>query len=68
MSLSLRACVEKTVHGLETYWLSVEKNVPGAVISKEGLAENLLRYERLFMLNFPEKAATRKIGFCCKLL
>ena len=50
------------------YYISDEKKVPGAVISKDGHADNLLGRERPFTIDFSEKAASRKIGFCCQLL
>ena len=36
MGFPLQTWVEKTVHGLEIYWLSGKKKVPGTVVSKEG--------------------------------
>ena len=34
--------VEKTVHGVETYWLPDKEKVPGAAVNKEGHAVSLL--------------------------
>ena len=42
MGLSQWAWVEKTVCSVETHWLSGKEKVPGATVSKEGNADNLL--------------------------
>ena len=34
--------VKKTVHGVETHWLSSIEKIPGLLVSKEGHADNLL--------------------------
>ena len=46
MGLSLQSWFEKTVHGVETNWLSGKEKVPGTAVSKEDNTENLLGHER----------------------
>ena len=45
LSLPQRAWVKKTVHRVETYWLSDKLKAPSPAVCKEGDAENLLGYE-----------------------
>ena len=42
MDVSRRVWVENTVHQMKTYWISGKEKVPGAVVRKEGHADNLL--------------------------
>ena len=46
MGLLLWTRVEKTVYGVETHWFAGKKKAPGAVLSKEGDADSLLKHER----------------------
>ena len=39
MSLLLWACIEKTIHAIETHWFSYKEKVLGSEISKEGHAD-----------------------------
>ena len=46
VGLPQRAWLEKTVHEVETFWLSDKEKVPVTAISKEGDADNFLGHER----------------------
>ena len=46
MGLTLEAWVEKTVHRMDTHWLSSTEKVPGAAVSNEGHADSLLGHWR----------------------
>ena len=58
IDLPLQAWVEKTVHGMETHWLSSKEKVPGAAVSKESHAVSLLEHERTHPPDFLEKGTT----------
>ena len=47
MGLPLRINVKKIIKGVEIRWLSSKEKVPGAVVSKEGNTDSLLRHERI---------------------
>ena len=55
MGLKPWAWVENEVHGVETHWLSCKENILGAVVSKEGYADSVLRHERTHHYWFPPK-------------
>ena len=57
MGLPLQARVERTVHAVETDWLSNKEKIPCTVVSKEGHADSLLGHERNHR-NFLEKVVT----------
>ena len=46
MGLPQQAWVEKTIHGVETHWLSGKKNIRGAAISKDN-ANSFMGHERI---------------------
>ena len=62
--------MKKTVHGMETYWLSSKENVLVAVVSKEGNADNVLRLENtlLLLISFKKKSANENCASSRKLL
>ena len=43
LDLTQGVWVEKTVHRVETYWISGKENVPGAAVKNEGHADCILR-------------------------
>ena len=49
LCLPLQAWVEKKINWAKRHWLSRRDKVPGAVISKEGLADCLLRHELVWL-------------------
>ena len=55
MSLQLQAWVEKTVHGVETHWLSGKEKVPAATVSKVGYSDSILEHEKTPHNWFPWK-------------
>ena len=55
MGLPIQAWVDKSVHRVETYWLSGKEKVPGTAISKEGHADSFLRHEMTHYCWFPWK-------------
>ena len=55
MGLPQQAWVEKWVHGVETQWHSSKEKVLGAMVGKEGDADNLLEDERIHHYWFPWK-------------
>ena len=59
MGLLLQTCVKKTVHRIETYWLSNKEKVPGAAVCK------LLT---VFIIDFLEKSVTLNSGCYCQLI
>ena len=67
-----RAQVEKTVHGMEAYWLSGEiknNNNLGGAFSKEGHADIFFwRWTDPSRLIYLQKKATAKSAFYCQLL
>ena len=42
----LQSWVEKTILGVETYWLFSKEKILGAAVSKEGHVDSLLEHER----------------------
>ena len=62
MGLLQWAWFEKTVNGIEIYWLFRKEKVSGAVVSKEGDNESLLRHERQINIDFVEIGATINIA------
>ena len=60
--------VEKRVHRMEIHWLSSKEKVSGAVVSKEGNADNFLEYEKTHTIEFHEKDATINNASYCELL
>ena len=66
MDFSLR--VKKTIHRVETHWLSGKKKVLGATVSKEGHANSLLGHERTNHLVSLKKGATINSASYCQLL
>ena len=46
MGLPLQALVKKSVHGVETDWLSIKDKVPDTAFSKEGHTDSVLGYEK----------------------
>ena len=61
------AWVEKTVHEVETHWLSGKERVSGTVVSKEGDANHLLRHESTITTDFLEKGPTINSASNCQL-
>ena len=57
------AWVKKTVHGVETHWLSSKNKAQGAVVNKEGETDCLLGHERTHDYWFPWKRCNNKRGF-----
>ena len=68
IDLSLWARVEKTIHGVETHWLSRKEKVPGVALSKEGQADCPLEHERTHNYSFCWKGATENSTSYGKLL
>ena len=65
MALLLWAWVKKTVHEVVTHWLSGEEKVLGAMVSKEGQADSLLKGR--ITIDFIEKSAPVKSASYGKL-
>ena len=63
MGLPLQARGEKTVYGVETYWLSGKENILGATVSKESHADDILGHERTHDYWFPWKRCNCKQCF-----
>ena len=55
--------VEKTVHRVEAHWLSSNKNVPTAVVSKEGHADSLQGHKKTHFYWFLWKRCNCKQWF-----
>ena len=51
---------KKTVYGVETRWLSGKEIVQGTALNKEGHADSLLGYERIYYYWFPVKGCINK--------
>ena len=69
MGLPQRTWVEKTVHGIETHWLSGQENVPGTAVSKEGHADTQLGNKMNDQSWFPwPKSVTLNSATYCQLL
>ena len=68
MDLQLQARVKKTVHQMETHWLSGKEKVPGTVVSKESHVDSLLRQERTHHYWFQEKGVSLNRDPYCQLL
>ena len=63
--LPLRAWVEETVYRVETCWLSVKKEVPGAVGSKEVILTIFWDIKGPFTIDFLETGETINSASCC---
>ena len=63
ISLPQQAWVKKTVHWMETHWLSDKENVLGAVVQKEAQADNLLGHERTHHYWFSWRRCSCKKAF-----
>ena len=66
MGFTLQAWVEKTVHEVETHWLSGKEKVPGVAISKEGDAISVLGHEGPTTGNLKKGATINRVS-CCQL-
>ena len=60
MGLPQLAWVEKTVEGVETYWLSSKEKVLDTVVNKKGDANILLGHERVHHNWFSWKSSNFK--------
>ena len=47
MGLPLKVWARRTVHGMETHWLSSKEKVLGAAVRKESHADSCVRHERI---------------------
>ena len=63
MGLPPWACVEKTIHELETLRLSGKSKVLGIVVSKDGHADSLLEHENTLYYLFSWKMCNCKPYF-----
>ena len=68
MGLPLRARVKKTVHGVETHWLSGKEKVLGAAVSKESHAGTVFYDMKCLSIDFLEEGATVNSASYCQLL
>ena len=55
MGLPLQAQVKKTVHEVETHWLSSKEMVLARAVSQEGNVEGVLGHEKTHYYWFPWK-------------
>ena len=59
------AWVQKTVHGVETHWLSGKEKVASEVVSKESDTDSVLGHERTIIIDFLDKVATVNSASYC---
>ena len=63
MGLSLSAWIKKTVHGVETHWLSSKEKVPDAAVTKDSDVDSLLGQKRTHHYWFLWKRCNHKQYF-----
>ena len=63
MALPQWTWVEKTLHGVESHWLSGKEKVLGIAASKEGHGDSVLGHKRINHYKFPWKRWNCKQGF-----
>ena len=64
MWLSLQAWVEKIVHGMETHWFSLKKNIPEATVSKEVFWQSSGMWKGPSILISLKNATANNTSFC----